>query len=105
MAARKIVVNAVNLPTTTHTYTGGGTTTTLGHDESWTTFHGTSGSGSHTIYATHTFATPRLIETWKYRIYIDGRAYGDDQADCTVAYNIEYTTNGTTWVTIASSQV
>lgn len=105
MAVRSILVNAVNLPTTTHTCTPTATThgATAGYDEVFSTYHGTTGDGSHTIAAIHTFPTPRNITQLKYRLYAYGYAYGDTTADVTVEYQIEYTTNGALWTVVATA--
>jgi hypothetical protein len=100
-----VLGNAVNLPGTAHTYspTSSGTGTRYGpngHDESFSTYFGTSGDGSHTVSAIHDFASPRDIAQIKYRLYSQGYAYGDDQADVTVEYQLLYTTNGSDWITI-----
>ncbi len=110
MAVRTVLVNAVNLPSTTHTYSpvtsGTGTgQATKGHDEVFSTYHGTNGDGSHTISALHEFSNARNITQLKYRLYSYGYAYGDDTADVTVEYQLEYTTNGTDWITITSTTV
>lgn len=107
MATRQVLVNAVNLPATTHTYTptSSGTGTRYGpngHDEVFSTYFGTSGAGSHTAATLHTFVNPRNITQLKYRLYVQGYAYGDDSADVTVEYQLEYTTNGSTWTVIST---
>jgi hypothetical protein len=109
MAVRRILVNAVNLPTTTHTYVpiSSGTGTGYGpkgHDEVFSTYFGTNGSDSHTAVTIHEFTTPRNITQLKYRLYSYGYAYGDDISN-TVEYQLEYTTNGTDWITITSTTV
>lgn len=110
MAVRRILVNAVNLPTTTHTYVpiSSGTGTGYGpkgHDEVFSTYFGTNGSGSHTMSTLHEFTTARNITQLKYRLYGYGYAYGDDSASVTLEYQLEYTTNGTDWITITSTTV
>jgi len=107
MAVRRVLGNAVNLPSTDHTYTptSSGTGTRYGphgHDESFVTyFAGTSSAaGSHTVITQHDFLHPVTIDRLKYRLYSHGQAYGDDQADVTVEYQLEYTTNGSDWITI-----
>jgi len=103
MAVRRVLVNAVNLPSTDHTYSPT-TTGTAGHDESWITFHQSDGgAGSHTVIAQHDFLNARNISQLKYRLYSRGYAYGDDQADVTVEYQLQYTTDGAAWINITTS--
>lgn len=102
MAVRRVFVNAVNLPTTTHAYSPT-TTGAAGHDESFSTYHGNAGGGSKTVIAQHDFTTARNIQQLKYRLFSYGYAYGDNQADVTVEYQLQYTTNGSTWINITTS--
>ena len=110
MAVRRVLGNAVNLAGTDHTYTPTSSGTGIrygpnGHDESFTTYFGgtSGGGGSHTVITQHDFSNPRDIAQLKYRLYSHGYAYGDDQADVTVEYQLQYTTNGTDWITIVEA--
>ena len=108
MAVRRVLGNAVNLAGTDHTYspTSSGTGTRYGpngHDESFTTYFGTAGDGSHTAITQHDFLHPVTIDRLKYRLYAQGAAYGDDEASVSVEYSLEYTTDGNAWITITSA--
>lgn len=108
MAVRQIQVNAVNDPTTTHTYNPVSSGTgigygPMGHDESFSTYYGSSGAGSHTVIAQHDFVYPRTVTQLKYQLYTHGYAYGDDTASVSIEYSLQYTTNGTDWITITTA--
>lgn len=108
MSVRRISVNAVNMPSTTHTYTplSSGTGTGYGpkgHDEVFSTYFGSNGNGSHTVIQQHDFSHPRSINQLKYRLYTHGYAYGDDDASVSIEYSLEYTTNGTDWIVYTTS--
>jgi hypothetical protein len=67
--------NAVMLGSTTHAYTGSGSDTTLGWDDSFTTYHYEEVTGDESaattveVSATHTFTTARTIKLIKLRLY------------------------------------
>ena len=84
-----------------HVYTGGGTGAN-GHDGDFSSSQETGGNGPHAITATHWFSNPVNITDVKYRLAYEARAYGDDHAEASGNYKLEYTTDGTTWVTIVT---
>ena len=107
MAVRRVLGNAVNLPSTEHYYSPSSSGSGIrygpnGHDENFTTYFGgtSGGAGSHTVITQHDFLFPVTIDRLKYRLYANGYAYGDDSGSVTVEYQLEYTTNGSDWITI-----
>jgi hypothetical protein len=60
-------------------------------------------SGYITVLSQHDFSLPRNLSKIMYKVYCYGYAYGDDVDQRYVEYNIEYTTNGTDWITYASA--
>ena len=87
-----------------HQYTGGGVGPS-GHDGDFDTAQEISSNGPNTITATHLFSEYIDITLIKYRLYAQAQAYGDHWADASCYWKLEYTTDGTSWVTIDSQSL
>jgi len=87
------------IQTASHQYTGGGTGAS-GIDGDFNTAQQVSGSGSHEITATHMFTDPVDINQLRYRLYAEANAYGDDWADASCYWRLEYTEDGSIWLLI-----
>ena len=53
-----------------------------------------------TLESRHTWTTPRLITEIDYNCYVYILGYGDQSHDASAAAYIEYTTDGTNWITL-----
>lgn len=101
------VVDIVRLTSTTHAYSGGGTGAN-GHDVDWDTSQnascsGTSGSCGISLTSEHTFSRSFDVDRIDFKLYGYGQASGNYVRDHSASYSIEYTTNGSGWMTVAGS--
>lgn len=99
--------NLVNYTGTTHDYSSGDTDTTYSHDENFSTSMtfttgDLSGTQTHTATSAHTFAKPRKIKQWKYRIRNQHYALGDGAAH-SGSWKIEYKVSSGDWTLLTGS--
>jgi len=101
-------INLIPLPSTTHSYAGGGSNPQLSHDgdfaTAWTAGAGPGNNGGYgvTITSQHLLASPGTIDSVIFRIWVHGYATGSYIRNHEGNYVVEYLV-GANWLPVPGS--